>query len=184
MQSLSDKELVMMTLNGKRECFGGLVTRYYSLIYSFIYKRISQKNNVEDLAQEVFTEAYGSLKTCREPDKFQYWLFGIASNRIGKWARSIKYIAVEPSQIDTKPDDIVLPEQIISDKELFDKIESEVVKLSPQAKEILRLKHKEGKSCVEIASILNCPVGTITSQLSRTYKQLRRNLEGQLGDYL
>jgi RNA polymerase sigma factor (sigma-70 family) len=77
-----DAELVSASLEGDREAYGRIVTRYQSLVCSLAYSATGSLTQSEDLAQETFLEAWKNLASLREPQKLRSWLCGIARNRI------------------------------------------------------------------------------------------------------
>ncbi len=77
-----DAELVSASLEGDREAYGRIVTRYQSLVCSLAYSATGSVTQSEDLAQETFLEAWKNLASLREPQKLRSWLCGIARNRI------------------------------------------------------------------------------------------------------
>src|SRR5881392_2501927 len=83
----SDAELVAESLNGNRDAFGLIVTRYQSLICSLAYSGIGGLGQSEDVAQETFITAWKHLRHLREPSKLRAWPCGIARNRINNFLR-------------------------------------------------------------------------------------------------
>jgi len=72
-----DVSLVGASLNGDREAFGQIVTRYQSLIASLAYSATGSLSQSEDLAQETFVAAWKELRALQEPDRLRAWLCGI-----------------------------------------------------------------------------------------------------------
>jgi RNA polymerase sigma-70 factor (ECF subfamily) len=174
----TDAELVALCTRGNADAFHTLTVRYYRAVCGFLYKRLQQSDLVEDLAQETFLEAYRSLKDGCEPNHFSSWLFGIAVNRCGKWLRRKRptlFAATEP------PDSASVPffspqEELEEQRKLFANLEAGLADLPEEIRTLLHMKHQQGKTCEQIAADLGQPVGTIKSQLSRTYKALRARL--------
>jgi RNA polymerase sigma-70 factor (ECF subfamily) len=175
----SDAELVARCAAGSRQAFQELTLRYYRPVCGFVLKRVGQPDLVEDLVQETFLEAFRALTTGGQPMLFSSWLFGIASNRCGKWFRRKRpalFPATEP------PDTLAVPSALLAQEELEEQqlrlksLESELAGLSPEVQKLLHLKHREGKTCEQIAAELGQPTGTVKSQLSRAYKTLRARL--------
>jgi RNA polymerase sigma-70 factor (ECF subfamily) len=176
----SDAELVAGCQAGDREAFHELTQRYYRPVCGFLFKRVGEPDLVEDLAQETFLEVYQALKTGGRPTHFSSWLFGIAHHRCGKWFRR-KRPALFPAN---EPPDRPAPtpsdtrEELEEQERLLARLETGLAGLSEEMRTMLRLKHRHGKTCEEIARELGRPVGTIKSQLARTYKALREQLGG------
>src|SRR6266850_163545 len=83
----NDADLVSQCLDGDRDAFGRIVTRYQSLICSLAYSATGSLGQSEDLAQETFITAWRHLRHLREPGKLRAWLCGIARNRINSFLR-------------------------------------------------------------------------------------------------
>lgn len=67
----SDALLVKATLGGDRDAFGEIVKRYQNLLCSLAYSSVGDFTYSEDIAQEVFVEAWRKLNTLREPQKLK-----------------------------------------------------------------------------------------------------------------
>lgn len=180
----SDDELVRCVGSGSSAAFGELTARYYRLVCGYLYKRLGRPDLVEDLTQETFLEAYRALRGGREPGQFASWLFGIAANRLGKWFRRKRprlFAGNEPPDVATVP--FVSPQEELEEQQkLLTALEDGLAGLPAETRTLLHMKHHQGKTCGQIAAELGQPVGTIKSQLSRTYKLLRVRLRGSGGD--
>lgn len=174
----ADPELVARCVAGDREAFHELTVRYYRPVCGFLLRRLERPDLVEDLAQETFLEAYQALKTGTRPGQFASWLFGIAHNRLGKWFRRKRpalFPANEPPEFAAPPLTDPL-EELEEQQHLLARLENGLAGLPEETRELLRLKHRHGKTCEEIARETGRPVGTVKSLLARTYKALREQL--------
>jgi RNA polymerase sigma-70 factor, ECF subfamily len=174
----ADASLVARCAGGDRSAFHALTERYYRAVCGFLYKRVQQPDLVEDLAQETFLEAFRALRDGRRPEHFSSWLFGIAVNRCGKWLRRKRlplFPATEPPEAASVPF-LSLAEELEEQRRLQASLEDGLAGLPEQTRRLLHLKHRQGKTCKQIASELGQPVGTIKSQLSRAYKTLRARM--------
>ena len=77
---VSDAEAIAATLGGAHERYGELVTRYKSLVTTYCYSRVNQRELAEDLAQETFVRAFIALSHLKKPAAFSAWLLSIAHN--------------------------------------------------------------------------------------------------------
>ena len=181
----SDAELVEQTLQGGTEAFHQLTERYYRPVGSFLFKRVGRFDLVEDLVQETFLEAFQALKSGRRPQKFSSWLFGIAHNRAGKWLRRKRPVLFNPDEAadlaDDASDQAIAEEREEHEKQMT-RLQTQLQKLPAETRLLLDMKHKDGKTCEEIATATGRPVGTVKSLLSRTYKALREALSPPVGD--
>jgi RNA polymerase sigma-70 factor (ECF subfamily) len=175
----TDADLVTQCARGNYQAFHELTTRYYRPVCSFLFKRVQAPDLVEDLAQETFLEALQSLKAGGRPTHFSSWLFGIAHNRCGKWFRRKRptlYPATEPPDILASPSFLAAQEELEEQQKLLAALDRGLTRLPLETQKLLQLKHREGKTCEQIAAALGQPVGTVKSNLSRAYKSLRASL--------
>jgi RNA polymerase sigma-70 factor (ECF subfamily) len=175
----NDSELVRRCLGGERDAFQELTVRYYRPVGAFLLKRVQRPDIVEDLAQETFLQAYRSLKEGRKPENFASWLFGIAVNCCGKWLRRKKpalFDPADPPELPTAPPAGAETEEREEQQHRLAALEDGLSGLPSETRRLLEMKHRQGKTCDEIAAELRQPVGTIKSQLSRAYKALRERL--------
>jgi RNA polymerase sigma-70 factor (ECF subfamily) len=175
----TDAELVVQCLGGDRNAFEELTVRYYRPVCGFILKRVRQPDLVEDLAQETFLEAYRSLKMLRRPEQFATWLFGIGHNRCGKWLRRPRlalFAPATPAEQVAAPSAFAAQEELEEQQKLLAALDRSLAALPEETRRLLDMKHRQGKTCEQIATELGRPTGTVKSLLSRAYKTLRARL--------
>jgi RNA polymerase sigma-70 factor, ECF subfamily len=173
-----DAGLVRRSSAGDKDAFAELTERYYRPVCAFIWKRVRRADLVEDLAQETFLEAFRSLKNLSRPEQFSTWLFGIARNRCGKWLRRpqpVLFAASDPPDVASVPF-VSVEEELEEQQKLMEKLKTGLAGLDKDTRALLDMKHRQGKTCEQIAGSLGRPVGTIKSLLSRAYKILRARM--------
>ena len=180
MASSDESRLVEMHL--MQRCFAGdgrafqtLTERYYRPVRGFLYKRVQRLDVVEDLAQDTFLEAFREIKLGQQPGCFSSWLFGIAHNISGKWLRRKRPMLFDPAhspESPVEPDFLAREEQEEQEKRLL-ALNAELANLPEEIRQVLEMKHSQGRTCEQIAAELGRPTGTIKCLLSRTYKTLR-----------
>ena len=77
---LSDSELVGLALNGDESAFRGLVERYQKLVFNIVFHYLGRREEVEDIAQEVFLRVYRSLSKYDPERPFKAWVSRITAN--------------------------------------------------------------------------------------------------------
>jgi len=183
----SDLALVERAQAGDREAFEELVQRYYSKIYSFAYRMVSDAETAADLTQEVFLRAFAALPSFRLESSFQTWIFRIASNlcvdrhrraqRRGPAPLSLEGFGEEEEEPGLEvPDWSGNPERILEREELRAKVQEAIGQLSEKLRTVLLLYDFQGLSYEEIARVVGCPVGTVKSRLFNARAALRRIL--------
>ncbi len=172
---MSDRNLVQESLNGHNMAFETLVYRYRRRLYGYIFKIIKEHSVTEELIQETFVKAYYALSQCNNADAFWTWIVSIAHNCCMAWFKKRKREKnLElPNSTDLSYDN----QEGIHMSERLAALDEMVRQLSEENQKLLYLKYQEGKSCEQIANILNKPIGTVMSQLSRIYETIRNRMK-------
>lgn len=180
---MDDTALIHQTLSGDDRAFEILVGRYQSVVFGWIRQTLPYTEQDEDLAQEVFIQAYFNLDTLREPSKFKGWLRQIVRNVCISWLRRQKpFVSYEKlisdnqtrEQIEMRSSQTVLtPEEQLLAHEAFTNLENHLHYLSEVHQEIIRLYYFKGLTYQEISEMLDLSESAIKSRLHRAREQLR-----------
>lgn len=178
----SDAELARKALAGDRAAFGELVERHARRVVTLAYAMVRDREKARDLAQEAFLEAFQALSSLREPGRFGAWLAGIARRRciyaIRRERRAARALAVRASEPRVEPPG---PEGAASRSDEEARLLEALGRLSRRYREVLVLRHFEGKSYAEIAEMLDLTVATVEKRLTRARNKLREALETKDG---
>ena len=180
----TDAQLVEAVLQGKHERYSELVRRYKSLVTSYCYGRVNQRETAEDLAQETFVRGFQALSHLKSPSAFAGWLLSIAHNVcIDHLRNKSRTVPLEIHSEKDSQGEIVLENlkerpafQQMADEETRESILSAINALGEEYRVTLVLRHVNGLSCEEIAEAQQVSLGTVTSRLSRAHKILRERL--------
>lgn len=145
------------------------------------YARALCRNNsiaADDLVQECLMQGLSKFEQWQKNSNLRAWLFAIMHNLFLNQLR--KYKTESGSRIDTNTDTSVYINNN-NDYEFSD-IEQALEKLAPDQQAILLLITLEGMSYQEIASLLDVPVGTVMSRLSRARQRLRNLISSSQSD--
>jgi RNA polymerase sigma factor (sigma-70 family) len=183
-----DVNLVLTSLGGDRESFCEIVARYQNLLCSLAFASIGDIKQSEDLAQEVFIEAWQKLDTLREPEKLKSWLCGILRFKISRHLRK------EKNQPAKGAEDI--DEQILTDF-ANPSLENAAIDRQQQAllwntlsnidityREPLILFYRQQQSVERVADELDLTIDTAKQRLSRGRKLLKEAMLGFVGNTL
>lgn len=184
-----DSRLIKAALKGDNAAYSQLMRKYHDAIYSFIYRMVHDHEQVEDLTQEAFIKAFGSLKNFNEEFAFSTWLYKIATNNCIDHIRRRKmqtYSIDKP--IESKDSDYTfeLPDDSYeADKELISDqravlLQQAIDQLPEKYRRVILMRHSEEQSYEEIAKVLKIPIGTVKAHIFRArellYKQLRHKI--------
>ena len=175
-----DIEWINETLAGQIRSFDNIVLKYQEQVYNLIIRTIRNQVDAEDLAQNVFINAFSNLKKFRKESSLKTWLYSIAINQIRNYWRSKKHkLVYAESDIRylTDADRGYLCEILNADREVASEESKRIVDylvsfLSPLQKEIFALYYIMGHSCEEISEVLRISPANIKIQLFRGRKYL------------
>ncbi|MFA6602742.1 MAG: sigma-70 family RNA polymerase sigma factor [Candidatus Shapirobacteria bacterium] len=181
-QKYEDNELVALSIT-EGQYFLCLMKRYEEKLVNYIRRFTYLENDdIEDIVQDSFINAYLHLNDCDCRLKFSSWLYRIVHNQAVNFMK--KHKQSMRVNIDGNDDEFVdwLRADTDIEKETIDKHFSEYIKtilekLKPEYKEVLVLKLFEEKDYQEISDILQKPMGTVATLLSRAKIQFRKIYE-------
>ncbi len=184
-----DAALVERALNEDLAAFEQLVTRYQDKITGFAARMLSDRDEAEDVAQEVFIKAYRHLESFRGASSFSTWLYRITTNlcidrvRAKKRRPQSAYSLDEP--IDREEDsgkreiaDLSFePSGQIERDELRLQVRQTMAEMPEKQRSVLVMCDLQGMAYEEIAQVLDCPIGTVKSRLFHARADLARRLK-------
>ncbi len=176
----SDEDLVVHTLKNK-DFFAYLIERYEAKLASYI-KRISgfNKEDVQDILQNVFIKVYTNLNSFDKSLKFSSWIYRITHNEVISLYRKNKNknnIDIEDSVLQSIVSDTEDIEKILDTKEQIKNVKEALKDLDIKYKEVLVLRFVEDKSYDEISDILKKPPGTVATLINRAKLKLKEKLK-------
>jgi RNA polymerase sigma-70 factor, ECF subfamily len=182
-----DQDLVAEAREGNQEAFADLVRRYEVRIFNLARMSTGNDADAEDVAQEVFVRVFRGLRGYRGDSAFRTWLYRVALNVIrSHWARPSlfgRFRRVEPDAADGSGDLDGLPGQgNLEDALGFrNAIDHALARLPADLMTAVTLRDIEGLDYKEIAAVLDVPIGTVMSRISRGRERLRPILADALG---
>lgn len=173
----SDAELARRAVGGDRSAFGQLVERHAREAAALAYALIRDREKARDMAQEAFLEAFQALGGLREPARFRGWLAGIVRRRciyaIRRERRAARALAVRAEVSRADPPG---PEASLARMDEEARLLSVLNRLGRRYREVLVLRHLEGRSYAEIAEVLGLSAAAIEKRLTRARAMLRREM--------
>ena len=171
----SDAKLVKECLSGNSGSFKELIEKYSGVTYSLIYSYIQKSDQTEDLAQEVFLQAYQSLGNLRKPSKFGSWLYGITKRVCMNWLRKQKGQAISLNKfIQFYPTGDSRSQ--LAKFEESEEVYKVVTSLPEIYREVIFLHYYESMKYKEISKILGISTSAINARLIKARELLREKL--------
>lgn len=178
--SLDDATLVRMTLDGDSQSYGEIISRYERMVARTVKGMLGDIQQADDIGQETFIRLYNSLSEFRGDAKLGTYIQRIAINlslnEIKKKGR-IRSLFYQSDSDNT----MVEADPPATDSERSADIREIVgyalTRLSPEFRSVVTLRMLNGYSTKETAEILELPLGTVLSRLSRAKDQLKEILE-------
>jgi RNA polymerase sigma-70 factor (ECF subfamily) len=163
--------------DGQRACaVTRLVDEHYELLYRFAYRLSGSAADAEDLVQQAFLTAHRKLDQLREPEKARAWLIAVVRNIYRKSLRRERPLSF--SSLDQEPE----PGEQRGDDPTIDSesVQAALNALPEEFRTPLILFYFEDFSYKQVAEMLEVPIGTVMSRLSRAKGHLRQRLQPRL----
>lgn len=178
MNTSAEKKKINLLRKGDLKAFDDLYAVYSKKVYQFAYSFLKNKEDSEEIVQEVFLRVWEKRKKIKEYYSYKSFLFSISYNLIMDHFRAKlkKPEFFEALSIHAKLIDIS-SEQQIDYKNLKEHYLQIIEQLPPRRKAIFKMNRFEGLSYTEIAKRLHLSVNTIENQMAAALKFIRKNIE-------
>lgn len=181
-----EKELIAKIGAGDHSAFKVLFDTYKSAIFNVCFRMLGNKQKAEDLTQDVFFQAYKSIKQFRSESRISYWLYRIAVNfcinhqkkkKRAQWLSldillesSKEKLSAITASSENSPD-------VLLEKREKKHIVQKAINSLPKPQRIAVILHRyEGLSYQEIAEVMECSVSSVESRLHRAKVSLAKKL--------
>ncbi|MBP6603487.1 MAG: sigma-70 family RNA polymerase sigma factor [Verrucomicrobiales bacterium] len=182
-----DIDLVERARNGDTHAFDELVRKYTPKLYGLVYHMTSNRDDTNDLLQDVFAKAYRSLKRFRGKSSFYTWIYSIATNMTLNFLkkrnrrRTLSLDDVDLT-IENDPDYIEAtsksdPVREAGLSELQERLNVAMQQLSVDHRAVVTMFDIQGMPHAEISKILGVSEGTVRSRLFYAHRLLQSCLE-------
>lgn len=175
MELYSDAYYIERVAAGDTGCFACLLDRYSRPIHSLILKMIRNKEDAEELAQDVFMKVFRNLPSFKADCSFSTWIYRIAYNTAISELRKKKqeFVAIEESQISNVSEEEVgelLGCTTVTEQ--LDKLEAALTLLPPDERALILLFYMKEKTVDELTVITGLSTSNIKVKLHRIRKKL------------
>lgn len=179
--SYNDNQLVALLKDNDLEAFTTIHKRYYGILYRHAYARVSEREDVKDILQEIFLFLWNNREDLNFSSCLSAYLCTAVRNKI---LNILKHEKIKSGYIESfekfLENDSVLPDELIRTKQLVGLIEKEVELLPPQMRLIFQMSRNGHLTHREIADELNISPLTVKKQINNSLKILRLKLKAHL----
>lgn len=187
----AEVELMLAWQQGDTTAFEKILSKYEKPLLNFIYRFVGDRQQAEDLTEEVFLRVYAARKNYqgKGKTKFSTWLYKIAANLCidyqRKYSRSGKNIVSLEQFQKTDEDEIPLEipdssdfsaDVLLERKQIGETIKSALLSLPENQRLALTLLVYEGKSYQKISEIIGCSISAVESLIFRARQKLKQKL--------
>lgn len=191
-----DRRLIRRLKRHDERAFREMVHTYQQPVFNFVYRMLGNRDEAEDLAQEVFVTVFKAIGSFRGESKLSTWIYRIATNhchnrnrylarRRRQSTQSFDELTERAVREGTGPfialqGEISRPDVALEGRQLEEAIQRQIAALDQEHRLLVILRDIQGLSYQEIAFISGIPEGTVKSRLHRARMTLKDRLEGYL----
>jgi len=165
-----DRRLVTAILSGEPDRFAELVLRFTPGVRRIVGRDVRDAGLRDELVQTTFLLAFRGLGRLDSPDRLEAWLARIARNAVAdELARR--------ATLHDRETPIAELDVAARGRELGGWIWEEVARFTPDARQVLELRYRDGLTYAEVAARLGVPTSTVRGRVYEARRALRRRLE-------
>jgi RNA polymerase sigma factor (sigma-70 family) len=180
-KELTDTEIIKRVLQGEQALYAQLVLRYQSYVFTLVLRFTDNREDAEEISQDIFVKAYRSLADFRGDAKFSTWLYTIVRTSCITFLRKKKLPTSSLDnektlmQVENRESDIGA--NLVEQKSRHAMLNAAIGLLSPNDSQLLNLFYKGGQSLDEIGRIMGLDPNTVKVKLHRARNRLREKIE-------
>jgi RNA polymerase sigma factor (sigma-70 family) len=178
---LTDTELISKILRGEQALFAQLVERYQNYVFTLVLRFTDNREDAEEISQDIFVKAYRSMADFRGESKFSTWLYTIVRTSCITFLRKKKLditsIDNERTMVQLENRESSFSANIIEQKSRHAMVNDAIRMLSPDDAQLLSLFYKGEQSLEEIGRIMGLEPNTVKVKLHRARHRLKDKME-------
>jgi len=178
---LTDTEIIKRILQGDQAIFATLVQRYQQYVFTLVLRFTDNREDAEEISQDVFVKAYRSLADFRGDSKFSTWLYTVVRTSCITFLRKKR---LDTTSIDNERTFLQLENKesgfnanSIEQKSRHAMVNEAIRLLSPDDSQLITLFYKGEQSLEEIGRIMRLEPNTVKVKLHRARNRLKEKME-------
>jgi len=177
----SDSEIISLVLKGDHSAYALLVERYKSYVFTLTLRFTKNREDAEEISQDIFVKAYRSLADFKGTAKFSTWLYTIVNTTCITFLRKkrldIRSLDDEKTFEVADSQDSGFRANQVEQKSRLNMVNQAIAMLNPDDAEIITLFYKSEQSLEEISQVLGVEVNTAKVRLHRARTRLKEKME-------
>lgn len=178
---LNDNEIISQVLSGDHQAYAGLVNRYQNYVFTLTLRIVKNREDAEEVAQDVFIKAYKYLADFKGASKFTTWLYTIVNNTCISFLRKKKLDihSLDNEKVFEVADnlDSGMRANMVEQKSKLAMVNDAISLLSGDDAQVITLYYKAEQSLEETAQILGIEVNAAKVRLHRARTRLKEKME-------
>ena len=178
---LNDNELISQVLNGNQQAYAVLVNRYQNYVFTLTLRFTRNREDAEEVSQDIFIKAYKALADFRGASKFSTWLYTIVNTTCISFLRKKKLDihSLDNEKVFEVADslDSGMHANQVEQKSKVAMVNNAIKMLNADDAEVITLFYKGEQTLEEIASILGVEANTAKVRLHRARGRLKEKME-------
>ncbi len=174
---MDDRLLLEMIAKGDKSAVQVLFARHHTRVYRFVERQVGDPGLAEEVANEVFLDAWRGASRYEGRSAVSTWLLSIARNKALSALRKRREFAMDDEIIGSIEDDADDPEVSVQKGDKSDLIRALLDQLSPDHKAIIDLAYYQELSVREVAEVLDIPANTVKTRMFHARKHLAKLLD-------
>jgi RNA polymerase sigma factor (sigma-70 family) len=178
---LTDTEIIKKVLQGEQALYGQLVQRYQQYVFTLVLRFMDNREDAEEISQDIFVKAFRSLNDFRGQSKFSTWLYTIVRTTSITFLRKKKLATTsidnERTQLTLENRESSFNADVVEQKSRHAMVNAAIRLLSPDDGQLITLFYKGEQSLEEIGRIMGYDPNTIKVKLHRARHRLKEKLE-------
>lgn len=178
---LNDNELISKVLSGDQQAYAGLVNRYQNYVFTLALRFTKNREDAEEVSQDIFIKAYRALPDFRGASKFSTWLYTIVNTTCITFLRKkrLEVHSLDNEKVFEVADsqDSGMRANLVEQKSRMAMVNDAIKMLSTDDAEVITLFYKGEQTLEEIARILGIEANTVKVRLHRARARLKEKME-------
>jgi RNA polymerase sigma factor (sigma-70 family) len=180
MTEAADIELIRQVLGGDQNAYAHLVDRYKNFVFTIVLRYVKNREDAEEVAQDVFVKAYKHLSDFKGQSKFSTWLYTITTTTSITQLRKKKMetASLDDDRVFAKADQIEggMSANQVEQKNRVATINEAIGLLNPDDAQVITLFYKGEQSLEEIALVMGKEMNAVKVQLHRARSRLKEKM--------